>query len=114
MLFNNISTKSFPKSSEIQAHLEKPIPPNLNTQEKENIIKVIMAVSQHFGGQSKSKNEIRIESEILLSALTGNSDDLHRIGITFPIEKVTLSAKTKEKIQAALLPALLLISSKDD
>ena len=105
---SNSSLKSFPPQPIISSILQRELSKNINPEEKEKVIRV---VSNYFANQEKTKNNIRIESGLLLGALIRNSGEeginLEELGMVHPQEKVTLPIGAIEALRGNVLTALL-------
>lgn len=106
------SIRSFPSYREVSSMLRQDLPKDLNTEDKEKVIKV---VSRHFASQAKTKTAIRVESGLLLLALTGSlmseDIDLRDVGMPTPMERVKLNQNVVNNLRESLLSSLLNASS---
>lgn len=103
----NSSMRSFPDQSTVSYTLRNQLPKDINTKEKEKVIKV---VSKYFANQDKTKNSIRIESGLLLEALAENSEKkpgFEDLGIAFQKKEVLLPREVINKLRGPILIALL-------
>lgn len=99
--------RSFPDQSTVSYTLRNQLPKDINTKEKEKVIKV---VSKYFANQDKTKNSIRIESGLLLEALAENSEKkpgFEDLGIAFQKKEVLLPREVINKLRGPILIALL-------
>ena len=72
--------RSFPPYPVISSMLQRELPKDLNGENREKVIKV---ASEHFADQKATKNNIRIESGLLITALTEGSN-LEDFEVNYP------------------------------